>query len=477
MRLPDHNLVTKSLALLGALGLALVVSFLISTKGMVPALALGIAPIGIAYVYMVFKKPILGVYTTLFLSFFLNGMVRYKDGTYGLIIDAFIVLTLVATALNKRVDKSASLLTNTGFFCTLIWFIITFLELFNPIAPTMQAWFYAVRGVSLYAMLFIPSCFWLLREEKDIKKIIAIWLGLAAFGALWGLKQKFIGLDWAETAWINGPNGKTHMLRGKLRIFSFFSDSGQYSAVMCHASLVAFILFTGPFSKRNKYIFLAISLLTFYGLIISGTRGSFAVAAGGGLLYLIIIRNFKLFAMGLSGMILFFCFLKYTSIGSGSYDIQRMRTALDPNNPSLQVRIENQKLLKVYLADKPFGKGIGAGGSWAKRFSPDSYLADIPLDSWYVKVWVDTGIVGLSLHILLLLIITFSASYKIYYMPKGQWRTIQTALVSGYFGMVVASYGNQLYGQTPTVIIVIISIALLSITPKNIESFGKRSNN
>ncbi|MGB0165213.1 MAG: O-antigen ligase family protein [Luteibaculum sp.] len=456
----------KALLALGALILATLVAYLVSAKGLVTGMALAVIPVGIIYAWVVFYRPMVGVYSTLIIAFFAIGITRYVEGTFGLLIDGIIVFTLITTLLNRSVSKSYTFLDNVAFYTTLIWFIATFLELFNPIAPTMTAWFYAVRGTSLYAILFMPVCLWLLQDEKNIKGIIGCWLILATIGALWGIKQKFIGLDWAETRWIQGPDGKTHMLRGKLRVFSFFSDSGQYSAVMCHASLVAFILFTGPFSRQKKAIFLIISLLTFYGLVISGTRGAFAVAAGGGLLYLLIIRNFKLFALGLSGMILFFCFLKYTSIGSGSYDIQRMRTALDPNNPSLQVRLENQRLLKVYLADKPFGKGIGSGGSWAKRFDPESYLAGIPLDSWFVKIWVETGIVGLILHITLMLVVTFYGARRVYRMERNQYRTVLNALVSGYFGLVIASYGNQLYGQAPTSIIVIITIALLSTKPK-----------
>jgi hypothetical protein len=36
-----------------------------------------------------------------------------------------------------------------------------------------------------------------------------------------------------------------------------------------------------------------------------------------------------------------------------------MRSAFDPNDPSLQVRLDNQKILKGYLATRPFGAGIG----------------------------------------------------------------------------------------------------------------------
>ena len=58
-----------------------------------------------------------------------------------------------------------------------------------------------------------------------------------------------------------------------------------------------------------------------------------------------------------------------------------MRTAFNPNDPSLQVRIENQKKLSVYLATRPFGGGIGLAGVKAKAYLPNAFLSNIATDS------------------------------------------------------------------------------------------------
>jgi hypothetical protein len=40
-------------------------------------------------------------------------------------------------------------------------------------------------------------------------------------------------------------------------------------------------------------------------------------------------------------------------IANGNDQVRRMRTAFDPNDASLQVRLDNQKILKGYLALDP----------------------------------------------------------------------------------------------------------------------------
>jgi O-antigen ligase len=127
-----------------------------------------------------------------------------------------------------------------------------------------------------------------------------------------------------------------------------------------------------------------------------------------------------------------------------------MRTALDPNDASLIVRIENQKKLAVYLSSRPMGGGIGSGGFWGNRFSPGSFLSQVALDSWYVKIWVETGIIGLVLHIASLILILIIGIINIFRLKNPDIRQRLVALICGYFGIVFASYGNQILGQMPT---------------------------
>ena len=139
-----------------------------------------------------------------------------------------------------------------------------------------------------------------------------------------------------------------------------------------------------------------------------------------------------------------------------------MRTAFDPNNASLQVRLENQKKLKAYLATRPFGGGIGHAGGKARKFAPKAFLSNVPADSWYVLIWAEQGIVGLTLHLLILFYIIIKASFKVMFRIRDPIVKMKiAALVSGMFGIMAASYGNMVLGQMPTSVLIYMSMAII----------------
>jgi hypothetical protein len=61
-------------------------------------------------------------------------------------------------------------------------------------------------------------------------------------------------------------------------------------------------------------------------------------------------------------------FFKFTNIANGNAEIRRMRSAFDPNDPSLQVRLDNQKNSERISGYKTFCAGIGHAGSKAQRY-------------------------------------------------------------------------------------------------------------
>lgn len=139
-----------------------------------------------------------------------------------------------------------------------------------------------------------------------------------------------------------------------------------------------------------------------------------------------------------------------------------MRTAFDPNNPSLTIRLDNQKKLANYLIARPFGGGIGHAGVKAKRYQPDSFLSQIPTDSWYVLIWAEQGIIGLGLYLFILFYILIKSAYIIMFRIRDKiLRLKMAALEAGLCGVIIASYGNTVVGQFPTNILVFISMALL----------------
>lgn len=161
-------------------------------------------------------------------------------------------------------------------------------------------------------------------------------------------------------------------------------------------------------------------------------------------------------------LIVVFVFFKYTLIGQGNQQIRRMRTAFDPNDASLQVRLDNQKKLKVYLATRPFGGGIGHGGVKAQRYLPNAYLSQIATDSWYVLIWVEQGIIGLLLHLFILFYTVGKTSFQIMFRIRDPILKMKmAALTAGMFGVMVASYGNAVLGQLPTSILIYVSMAIM----------------
>ena len=111
------------------------------------------------------------------------------------------------------------------------------------------------------------------------------------------------------------------------------------------------------------------------------------------------------------------------------------------------------------------GGGVGSGGYWGQRFSPNTFLAQLALDSWYVRIAAEYGYVGLVLYILMLLFILFIAYRKMSNESDLITKNQLMALFCGLSGILVASYGNQVFGQMPTGILIYLSIVFL--TQKN----------
>jgi len=428
----------------------------------VPVFGIGLSAV-LLYLYKIIQDLKWGFYLLLAANFFSVGLTRYVSLPLGLLIDFILLLLFVIFFLKKFKNISWKPLSNPVFIIVSIWMLINILEIANPQAKSIEAWFYAMRGVVLYFFLTLLVSYLCLDQKKDFQWFIYLWFLFSILGTLWGMKQFFIGLDSAEKAWLNVPgNLSTHLLFGRLRVFSFYSDAGQFGASQAHTALVASILTLSSKKIKEKLFFGLTAVLCFYGMLISGTRGAFAIPIIGFLTYLVLIRNFKVVAVGLSTMTILFVLLKFTFIGQGNYQIQRLRSSLDPNDASLQVRITNQKKLAVYLNTHFLGGGVGSGGYWGQRFSPNTFLANLALDSWYVRIAAEYGYAGLLFYISMILFILYKSLRKIKNEPDPNLKTQLIALFCGLSGIIVASYSNQVLGQMPTGIIIYMSIVFLT---------------
>lgn len=459
----------KPVPVLILLAVQLIMAYGIATSGLlVGIMGIGI-PIALSFVLAIFLYPQLGFYVVFLQAFVILGISRYLPGPWGLTVDGVLFLmygALFFNSFHQKIPwhKAKNDLTLVAF----IWYGYILFQILNPEAASRAAWFYAMRGLGLYMLLIIPLIFIVFDKRKYLHGFLIIWGVMSLLATLKGAQQLILGVDPWEQAWLNQGAATTHVLYGKLRVFSFYSDAGQFGAAQGHAGVVFGILALAK--DRNFWLrlfFIVVALGGIYGMFISGTRGAIAVPVMGGALYFILKKNIYIMVAGAIAGLLFIGFFKFTTIGNNVDQIRRMRTAFDPNDPSLQVRLENQRVLKNYMASRPLGGGVGSSGNWGKRFSPNTFLANTPTDSWYVMIWAELGIVGLLLHLGILFYILGKSCYLAMFKIRDDWiREITTALACGMFGIMVASYGNGVLGQFPTGIMIYSSMAFMFLAPK-----------
>jgi hypothetical protein len=435
-------------------------------------LALGIimllVPFVVLFISMIFIRPIIGFITMFFANYFVMGISRYIQGPLGLAVDGLLLLTWIAVVFSQFNQKVEWKKAWNGFtIVAILWFLYALFELVNPEKKSSEAWFYAMRGVSLYMMLTLPLTFLIFNQKKHLDLMIRLLAIFTLLAVAKGLMQKLIGPDPWEKYWLAVIGGKTHLLPGGLRVFSFFTDAATYGGSMGFAGVVFIIVALYTEKTRKKLFFFFVAFAAFYGMLISGTRGAMAVPFAGFTLFAILSKKIKILLIGGFLLISVFALLKYTTIGNNVYEIRRFRGGLSKDNDSFQVRMENQKKLKVYLASRPFGGGIGSAGNWGLRFSPGTFLAQTPTDSWFVQIWAEQGIVGLTLHIGILCYFLLTSAIIIMFKLKTlELKGKAMAFSSGIFGIIAASYGSGALGQMPNGIIIYISLAFIYMMPE-----------
>lgn len=447
------------------------ISWLVKTFELLAPVAILSIAFGAVYILKIVQNIRWGFYLLMAANFLSVGLTRYIDLPLGLFIDIILIAIFFIYFLKQFKDISFSQLKNPVFILVVTWMGFNFLQIVNPEARSFEAWFYAMRGVALYFILTLLVGYLCINHKSDFNWFITMWFLFSIAGALWGIKQLYIGLDEGEKAWLSVPgNSTTHLLFGRLRVFSFYSDAGQFGASQAHTALVATILSISEKGTLKRIFFIVTALLCFYGMLISGTRGAFAIPVIGTFTYLLLIRKFKVIAAGTIIMAVIIFILKFTFIGQGNYQIQRLRSSLNPQDASFQVRLDNQKRLATYLNTHLLGGGVGSGGYWGQRFSPGTFLANLALDSWYVRIAAEYGYIGLVFYLTMMIVIVIYSLKQIKSGEEEDIRNQKIALLCGICGVLVASYANQVFGQMPTGVLMYLSIVFLTEKSSSINS-------
>jgi hypothetical protein len=458
--LPAFQTRTNLPLLVAGLLLAVLVGWLTASQGMlVPGLLIAVA-VAVPLLIGIFLEPRLGIIALIGYCFLLFFISRLVGGSipFGMAVDGLLVITWIAVAFqHDRYDWSY--VQNDLCLLSVAWFAVNVFEIVNP-GASLLGWYQEMRSTTLYWLLLVPLALLLFHKKRDLNLFLFLIIGLSVLGTLNGLKQLYIGPSAGEQIFLM-ENAKTHLLWGKLRVFSFYSDAGQFGAAQAHIALIAGILALGPFKMWKK----AAGILI-VGMLISGTRGALFALMAGTAVALLISKNIKAFVLGSMVAVAAFGVLKYTKIGDSNYNIYRMRTALDPTDASLNVRLTNQLRLAEYLADRPFGGGVGTIGNAGIHYNEGTVLATIPPDSYWVKVWAMYGVVGLTIWMGIMLYILGKCGGIVWNIRDPALKTKLIALTAGFAGSFFCSYGNEVINFMPSALVVYLSWAFVFLGPR-----------
>lgn len=382
------NIIILSIVILICLGIGL---FVADIGILLPAAIIGISCLIAAQIAFL-QNPRLIIWTMVVFCFTFGIMGREIGGfPFGILQEGILLLGWLT--LMFTYDKyDWSQINNDLVILLLIWFIFCVLEIANPAGASILGWLQEIRAAALYPLLIVPMAFLLVKNNKDLNTFLYLILTLSLLASLNGLKQLYIGPSPGEQRFLDEGGAVTHILWGRLRVFSFYSDAGQFGASQAHIGLVAFILCLGPFKFWKKAILFILAMIMIYGMLISGTRGALFALVIGGFLAILLSKKFKVIIIGgLIAMSLLFV-LKYTTIGNNNYQIFRLRSALDPKEASFNVRLNSQRILREYLGSRPFGGGLGVIGVWGETYNRDKFLSTIQPDSYWVKLWAVPGL-------------------------------------------------------------------------------------
>ena len=434
-------------------------------------IALGIIPFALIFTYLCIFNQYIALILLAIVNYFIMGLGRYVSlpiptSVIFDLIFGFIFVTILFR--NLAYKDSFKNIFNLYFMFMLVWFAYCFINVGNHATGTIHfnAWLGNVRVISLYAIITSVIISISAKNYKFIHIFLIIWGILTLLAVAKGYWQKNKGFDDAEWIWLMTRGYRTHLIHTGIRYFSFFSDAANFGCGM-GLSLVTFFL--SFFYTRHKYIrifYLIVATAALYGLLISGTRASMAVPIVGLGLFIFLCKNWKISIASATILIVGLFMLKYTTIGNGNRLIRRMRTVFDTEDASMNVRYENQKALKAYMSEIPFGIGLGVDAEEVPPQNKYRFVATCPPDSELVYIWIHLGQVGLTVYLILQVLMYICACCILVFRVRNpEIRGPLTGMLCGTAGMLVASYANQIYFQFPNGPLIYTCLTLVFLAP------------
>lgn len=451
-------------------------------------LSFAVALVPAAAVILVFsiERKLVAFLVLYVLNYFVSVLGHYiYDVPLGLLLDIMIVFNffvIVCQLLTKKIsvrNLSLDVLLAVG-----VWFVYCFLEVFNPRMRSADAWLSSIRNMAMYFFFVIVIVQISVENFHDMKMIFFTWSVLVIIAVIKSAIQKYVGFSSGDKYFLEFMDGKrTHIIGYGIRYFSIFSDAANYGGSMGMSLVVFLILGFHTDAKPLKVYWFVVALMACYGMFISGTRSALIVPVVGIMIYMALIKDFKKMIIigSMLGIVAFF--LAGTNIGQGNATIRRARTIFHKDeDKSYLIRLENRQLLRTYMSELPFGNSLGMSAGRGQRYGDYSPISEIPTDSWYVQIWVETGIIGQLIYFALMIFLFVKSAIIVFFKLNTPYvKGYAAALLSGIAGLFVMSSNCEVFSQCPNGILVYTGFALIFLSPvfdrQAIDKNGLLNNN
>ena len=453
--------------------LFLLAIFIFFTSGFSSFAIVCAIPLILVCVYLAFKWPYLVFWALIVINYNLKKKKKNQWIPEFLPMSAYnelLEIMLIAIALiDIRKEHHWGRVMNMMSFAISLWLLLCALEVFNNtcgLGINVGAWFTGFRLMAFQLFYFVIVFSLYINSPQILTKYLRVWACLSLFTVYWTWKQIYIGFTPAEHAWLYSGGPSTHIVNGIIRYWSTFSDAANYG---CNAAAtsVAFLLIglTSKY-KKDRIFFIITSFAVLWGMFQSGTRTAMACFFAGLMVYVFLSKSVKFAVPIILFGLISFCLLAFTNIGQGNSQIRRMRSALNKNDASANVRDINKATMAKYLKDAPWGIGIGVGSGDVPARNKYVVMSYIAPDSEYVFMWIHTGIIGVTIFAISMCLMFVGACRIVLFKLKNKSLIgIGAALCCAFASIQFGAYLNQVLYQYPNGLIFFGGLAIVYVLP------------
>ncbi|WP_229209211.1 O-antigen ligase family protein [Dyadobacter sediminis] len=448
------------------LAVSLVLGTLVAYHGIFAFAAIMGLIIGPLMIYGIVVFPLFGISVLLIMAYLLFFIMRLGiNFPLGTVMDGIQVLLILGFFIYQKKYPDWTVFRGPISFMILVWIAYNIIEVANPVAESRLAWVYTIRSVAIVMLMYFVFMFQI-RTVSAIRNLLYMWLILSIFAALYAYKQEYIGFSTAEDEWLHSDPNIANLLfiAGRWRKFSIFSDPVAFSYNMVVSSILCIALLTIVKKFWKKVVLAILIALFFSAMLFSGTRGAYVLLPAAMVLFMI-LRFSRQVLVGTAIAGVFILFLIF--VPTADPNIVRFQTAFKPSDDeSFKLRTANQKRIQPYIWTHPMGGGLGATGAWGQRFAPNSFLANFPPDSGYVRIAVELGWIGLLLFCILMYFILREGVNNYYLIENKELKTYCMAMLLIVFAYNIGNYPQEALVQFPSNIYFYVAVALINITKR-----------